>query len=73
VDISAHPAGAIAPPCNAEYEEKRSSSGIKQIFRSAHIPVTTLKRTSVKMIFAAFKYNLQQLKTLKKTGLVVSI
>jgi len=39
---------------------------IKQVFKSAHILVTALKRTGVKMIFASFSYNLQQLKTLKK-------
>jgi len=46
---------------------------IKQIFKSTHILVTTLKRTGVKMIFVAFSYNLQQLKTLKKTGLAIAI
>jgi len=46
---------------------------IKQVFKSTHILVTTLKRTGVKVIFAAFSYNMQQLKTLKKTGIEVAI
>jgi len=63
---------------NRRISRKRASGErpyavIKQIFKSAHVLVTTLKRTSVKMIFAAISYNLQQLKTLKKTGLAIAI
>jgi len=52
---------------------ERPYAVIKQIFKSAHVLVTTLKRTSVKMLFAAISYKLQQLKTLKKSGLAVAI
>jgi len=45
---------------------------IKQVFKSAHILVTALKITGVKMIFVAFGYNLQQLKTLKKNRTIGS-
>jgi len=40
------------------YSGERPYAVIKQVFRSAHILVTTLKRTGVKMIFAVFSYNL---------------
>jgi len=52
---------------------ERPYAVIKQVFKSAHIMVTTLKRTGVKMIFASFSYDLQQLKTLKKTSLAIAI
>jgi len=54
-------------PCNRRISRKidsgeRPYAVIKQVFESTHILVTTLKRTGVKMIFATFSYNLQQLK-----------
>jgi len=52
---------------------ERPYAMIKQIFKSAHVLVTTLKRAAVKMIFTAISYNLQQLKTLKKTGIAVAV
>jgi len=63
---------------NKRISRKRASGErpyavIKHIFKSTHILVTTLKKTGVKMIFASFSYNLQQLKTLKKTGLTIAI
>lgn len=43
---------------------------IKNVFHDAHTHVTTVIRVQVKMIFAAFSFNLYQLGTLKKQGLV---
>gem|GEM_PF-6814391 len=39
-------------------------------FKSGHVRVTTVERVHVKMTFAAFSFNLHQLLTLKKQGMV---
>ncbi|MDY6966688.1 MAG: IS5/IS1182 family transposase, partial [Halobacteriota archaeon] len=49
---------------------ERPYAVIKNIFKSGHVKVTTVARVHVKMIFAAFSFNLLQLLTLKKQGLV---
>jgi len=49
---------------------ERPYAVIKNVFHDAHTHVTTVIRVQVKMIFAAFSFNLYQLATLKKQGLV---
>ena len=49
---------------------ERPYAVIKNVFKSGHVKVTTISRVHVKMIFAAFSFNLYQLLTLKKQGLV---
>jgi IS5 family transposase len=49
---------------------ERPYAVIKNVFHDAHTHVTTVIRAHVKMIFAAFSFNLYQLATLKKQGLV---
>jgi len=49
---------------------KRSYAVIKNVFHHAHTDVTMVIRVHVKMMFAAFSFNLYQLVTLKKQGIV---
>ena len=49
---------------------ERPYAVIKNVFKSGHVRVTTVARVHVKMIFAAFSFNLHQLLTLKKQGMV---
>ena len=43
---------------------------IKTVFKAAHVLVTTVQRVSVKMVFTAIAYNLYQLRSLERAGLV---
>lgn len=43
---------------------------IKNVFQSTHIRVTTVLRVYAKMVFSAFSFNLYQLATLKKQGVL---
>jgi len=43
---------------------------MKNVFGSGNVKVTTVARTSVKMLFASFDYNLYQLCTLRKMGVI---
>ena len=52
---------------------ERPFAVIKNVFKSAHVMVTTVARTSVKMLFSCFSFNLYQLRTLKRKGLAVAI
>ena len=43
---------------------ERPFAVIKRVFNAGHVPVTTLPRVHVKMVFACFCFNLVQLGTL---------
>src|SRR5512137_2111199 len=49
---------------------ERPFAVIKNVFQAAHVLVTTAERVHVKMIFTAIAYNLCQLKTLSKAGVI---
>jgi IS5 family transposase len=49
---------------------ERPFAVIKTVFKAAHVLVTTVRRVHVKMVFTAFAYNLYQLGTLYKAGVV---
>jgi IS5 family transposase len=49
---------------------ERPFAVIKTVFKAAHVLVTTIKRVHVKMVFTAFAFNLYQLRTLRKAGVV---
>ena len=49
---------------------ERPYAVIKNVFHNAHISVTIVIRAHVKMTFAAFSFNLYQLVTLKKQGVI---
>jgi IS5 family transposase len=49
---------------------ERPYAVIKNVFHSAHTRVTTVLRVHVKMLFAAFSFDLYQLFTLKKHGVI---
>ena len=42
----------------------------KTVFGSGNVKVTNVARMSVKMLFNAFDYNLYQLRTLRKKGVI---
>ena len=43
---------------------------VKNVFDSGDVKVTTVERVRVKMVFSSFSYNLYQLCTLKKQGII---
>jgi IS5 family transposase len=49
---------------------ERPFAVMKTIFKAAHVLVTTVQRVNIKMVFTAFAYNLYQLRTLYKAGVV---
>jgi IS5 family transposase len=49
---------------------ERPFAVIKTVFKAAHVLVTTVQRVNVKMAFTAIAYNLYQLRTLKRAGVV---
>jgi IS5 family transposase len=49
---------------------ERPFAVIKSVFKAAHVLVTTVGRVHVKVIFTAIAYNLYQLRTLRKAGIV---
>lgn len=49
---------------------ERPYAVIKNVFKSGHTHVTTLARVSVKNMFVSFAYNLFQLRTLKRQGVI---
>jgi IS5 family transposase len=49
---------------------ERPYAVIKNVFHYAHVHVTTVLRAHVKMMFDAFSFNLYQLGTLKKQGVI---
>jgi IS5 family transposase len=49
---------------------ERQYAVIKRVFKAGHVLVTTVSRVNVKMIFTAFCFDLYQLVTLRKQGVV---
>jgi len=49
---------------------ERPSAVIRTVFRAAHVLATTVRRVHVKMIFTAIAYNLYQLRTLRRAGVI---
>jgi len=49
---------------------ERPFAVIKTVFKAAHVLVTTVVRVHIKMIFTAIAYNLYQLRTLRKAGII---
>lgn len=49
---------------------ERPFAVIKTVFKAAHVLVTTVERVHIKMIFTAIAYNLYQLETLRKAGII---
>jgi IS5 family transposase len=49
---------------------ERPFAVIKTLFRAAHVLVTTVERVNVKMAFTAFAFNLYQLRSLNRAGVV---
>jgi IS5 family transposase len=49
---------------------ERPFAVIKTVFKAAHVLVTTVARVHVKMIFTAIAYNLFQLRTLWRAGII---
>ena len=73
--VRGHPIGIRDILRNKRISRKRSPGErpytvIKNVFHHAHTHVTTVIRAHVKMVFAAFSFNLYQLGTLKKQGVV---
>ena len=73
--VRGHPIGIRDILRNKRISRKRSAGErpyavIKNVFHYAHTHVTTVIRDHVKMMFAAFSFNLYQLVTLKKQGIV---
>ena len=70
-----HPLGIMDKLRNLRISKKRAPverhyAVIKRVFNSGHVLVTTVPRVNVKMIFTAFGFNLYQLFTLRKQGIV---
>jgi IS5 family transposase len=49
---------------------ERPFAVIRTVFKAAHVLVTTVARVHVKMIFTAIAYNLYQLRTLRRAGVI---
>ena len=70
-----HPIGIKDRLRNKRISKKRSLGErpyavIKNVFKSGCVMVTTVVRVRVKMVFIAFSYNLYQLRTLRKQGIM---
>jgi IS5 family transposase len=70
-----HPLGILDKLRNLRISKKRAPverhyAVIKRVFKAGHVLVTTVRRANVKMIFIAFGFNLYQLHTLKRQGVV---
>ena len=71
--VRGHPIGIRDIIRNKRISRKRSPGErpyavIKNVFHSSHTHVTAVVRTHIKMMFAAFSFNLYQLVTLKNQG-----
>jgi transposase, IS5 family len=51
---------------------ERPFAVIKTVFKAAHVLVTTVERVSVKMVFTAIAYNLNQLSMLRRANVIKS-
>jgi IS5 family transposase len=49
---------------------ERPFAVIRTVFKAAHVLVTTVQRVNVKMVFTAMAYNLYQLRTLRRAGVI---
>jgi IS5 family transposase len=70
-----HPLGIMGKLRNLRISKKRAPverhyAVIKWAFKAGHVLVTTVSRAHVKMIFTAFRFDLYQLVTLRKKGVV---
>ncbi|MEA2075413.1 MAG: IS5 family transposase [Euryarchaeota archaeon] len=70
-----HPLGIMDKLRNLRISKKRAPverhyAVIKRVFKAGHVLVTTVSRVNVKMIFTAFCFDLYQLVTLRKKGVV---
>jgi IS5 family transposase len=70
-----HPLGIMDKLRNLRISKKRAPverhyAVIKRVFKAGHVLVTTVPRVNVKMIFTAVGFNLSQLCTLRKQGVV---
>jgi len=70
-----HPLGIMDRLRNLRISKKRAPGErhyavIKRVFNAGHVLVTTVPRVHVKMLFSAFGFNLYQLHTLRKQGVV---
>ena len=70
-----HPIGIRDKLRNKRISRKRAPverpyAVIKTVFGSGHVRVTTVPRVGVKMMFASFCFNLYQLNTLRKQGVI---
>lgn len=70
-----HPLGIMDKLRNLRISKKRAPverhyAVIKRVFNAGHVLVTTVPRVNVKMIFTAFGFDLYQLFTLRKQGVV---
>ncbi len=73
--VRGHPIGIRDIMRNKRISKKRAPGErpyamIKNVFKSGHTMVTTIARVAVKMVFASFGFDLFQLLTLKKKGIV---
>jgi IS5 family transposase len=73
--VRGHPIGIRDILRNKRISRKRAPGErpyavIKNVFKSGHTRVTTVARVAVKMVFASFGFNLFQLLTLRKKGIV---
>jgi IS5 family transposase len=73
--VRGHPIGIRDILRNARISKTRSPGErpyavIKNVFHSTHTRVTTVPRVHVKMVFAAFSFDLFQLSTLRKQGVL---
>lgn len=73
--VRGHPIGIRDIMRNKRISKKRAPGErpyamIKNVFKSGHTMVTTVARVAVKMVFASFGFDLFQLLTLKKKGIV---
>ncbi len=73
--VRGHPIGFKDILRNKRISKKRAPGErpyavIKNVFKSGHTTVTTVARVAVKMVFASFGFNLFQLSTLRRQGIV---
>ncbi len=73
--VRGHPIGILDILRNKRISKKRAPGErpfavIKNVFKSGYTMVTTVARVAVKMVFASFGFNLFQLLTLRKQGVV---
>ncbi len=73
--VRGHPIGPRDKLRNERISKKRAPGErpfavIKNVFKSGHTMVTTVARAAVKMTFTSFSFNLYQLGTLEKEGVI---